>query len=613
MWKHFKRYIPVALLASFFMLGDAGADLLQPLLLEKIVDGGILGNQGAGNLSYVITIGGLMALVAIMGGVAGSLCNLCTQIASQKTGNLIRQECFQKIMGLPIAQVDELGAATLITRLTNDISQIQGLLSMFMRMMVRMSLFVVGSISLLFSLDPRFGIVALIACPIMALIVAACLRMSNPLFERLQTRIDIINAIMQEDIDGFKTIKAFVREAHEKQRFGKANDDLAKTQLSTLLIFALMSPSVSAVAYIAIACMLAVGNHDVMAGSIEPGAVMAALSYALLLLQGTMMIVLLSQGISRGLVSWKRVRELLELEPSQIDGTATEGVNTNGATAAANAAAATASAAATANATAAAASTNPPAAIEFKDVFFSYPTSRRPVLKDINLTIHAGETVAIMGATGCGKTALASLIPRFHDANEGTVLVDGLDVRSWKGEALRAKVAFAFQKAELFNASVHENIAWGAPDASREDVEQAARIAQADEFIQKMERTYDETISERGANLSGGQRQRIALSRIALSPAGIIVLDDATSALDIKTEANFHAALAQAKPEATIVIVAQRIATALLADRIVVMERGRIVGTGTHEQLIENCPIYQDIYHSQIDAQVETEGVTNLG
>lgn len=579
MWKYLKHYLPFAMLTVFFMLGDAGADLIQPMLMASIVDDGILAG-GEEGFNKVLLIGGAMALVALGGGFAGSMCNLFAQLCTQKTGNLIRQACFERVMSLSFSQLDRLGTGTLITRLTNDISQVQALLAMFMRMMVRMLLFVIGSTTLLFSLDTRFGFIALVACPTMALIITFCMRKANPLFNKLQTRIDAINAIMQEDISGLRTIKAYVHEAFEKRRFGRANEELIKTQLSTLLIFAFMNPTVSSVAYIAIAGILAAGNYDVAAGNTTPGDVMAAISYAMLLLQGTTMIVLLSQNISRGLVSWKRVKHLLSLEPEQVNGTATDGKPEG-------------------------------PAVELRNVTFSYPEAAHPALQNVSLSVARGETVAIMGATGCGKTSLVSLIPRFYDASEGSVLVEGVDVCEWDATALRKRVAFALQKSELFSTSVHDNIAWGRPAAERELVEQAARIAQAHEFISELDEGYDEHVAERGMSLSGGQRQRIALARVALSTADIVILDDATSALDLRTEASLHEALSQAKPNATKIIVAQRIATALLADRIVMMDAGRIVDSGTHDELLARCDLYRTVYDSQLGEEAG-EGDSNL-
>ena len=567
MWKYLKPYLPFAALTVFFMLGDAGADLIQPMLMASIVDEGILSAEGG--LERVLKIGGGMTLVAVGGGVAGSLCNLFAQLATQKTGNRIRQACFERVMSLSFAQVERLGTGTIITRLTNDISQIQALLAMFMRMMVRMLLFVVGSITLLFALDPRFGYIALIACPLMAGIIALCMRKANPLFTKLQTRIDIINAIMQEDIAGLRTIKAYVRESFEKLRFGHANDELVRTQLSTLIIFAFMNPLVSSVAYITIACMLAAGHHDVTIGATTPGNVMAALSYALLLLQGTTMIVLLSQNISRGLVSWRRIKELLAIEPDQVSGTLTHGCE------------------------------DAPAVV-LRNVTFSYPDAAHPALQNLSLEVNRGETVAIMGATGCGKTTLVSLIPRFYDVSEGEVLVEGVEVRKWDSTALRGRVAFALQKSELFSVNVHDNIAWSQPEAKRDQVEEAARTAQAFDFVSDLEFGFDTQVAERGMSLSGGQRQRIALARMVLSEADIIILDDATSALDLHTEAQLHEALNAAKPTATKIIVAQRIATALLADRIVMMEAGSIVDEGTHVELLERCELYRTVYDSQL-------------
>ncbi|WP_298034185.1 ABC transporter ATP-binding protein [uncultured Dysosmobacter sp.] len=374
---------------------------------------------------------------------------------------------------------------------------------------------------------------------------------------------------MQEDISGIRIIKACVREAYEKARFGKANDALVRTQLRVLVIFAFMNPAVNALMYGVVAVILYTGFFQAASGSVTPGDVMAAVTYTTQLLNGVLMLVMLFQNISRGLASWKRVKELLNSTPELADGSFDGDTKRRG-------------------------------EIEFRDVSFTYPGAARPVLEHIDLTIRQGETVAVMGATGCGKTTLANLIPRFYDVTEGAVLVDGVDVREYRQRALREKVAIALQKAELFTVPIGENIAWGKPGASAEEIASAAEAAQADGFIRSTPEGYDTVVAERGMSLSGGQKQRLSIARAVLKRAEILILDDATSALDLKTEADLYRALEEKHPGTTKIIVAQRIASVRRADRIVVLENGRLAAVGTHEELLAGCKVYQDIYHSQM-------------
>lgn len=382
---------------------------------------------------------------------------------------------------------------------------------------------------------------------------------------------------MQEDVSGIRIVKACVRELYEKVRFGKANGELVKTQLRVLVIFAFMNPTVNALMYVVVAVILLVGSSGVSAGSATPGTVMAAITYTTQLLNGILMLVMLFQNISRGYVSWKRVKEVLnsrpELENGHFDG-----------------------------------KTDLHGQVEFRHVSFAYPGSSQIVLKDINLTVHPGETVAIMGATGCGKSSLVHLIPRFYDATDGAVLVDGVDVRQYDQKALRGKIAIALQKSELFSVPIEENIAWGLPDASGEAIRKAAQTAQADAFIQATPDGYDTMVAERGMSLSGGQKQRISISRAVVKNAEILIFDDSTSALDLKTEADLYAALQKNHPDSTKIIIAQRIASVRRADRIVVLEDGRMAACGTHEELMACCRTYRDICDSQMGEDGERDG-----
>ena len=571
MWTYIKRYLTFAVLAALFMVGEVSMDLVQPGLMSRIVDEGVLGLKagGAGDLELIWTLGLQMIALVVFGGLCGSLNNAFTHISSQNIGNEMRKDTFRRIMSFSFPQLDRFGAGSLVTRVTNDITQIQTFVSLFIRGLIRTSMLTFGSMYCIFRLNRQFGLIVLCAFPFVVGVIVLCLWKANPLFSKLQEQLDAINAVMQEDVSGIRIIKACVREVYEKARFGKANDVLIATQLRVLVIFAFMNPAVNAFMYGVVAVLLYMGSAQVFAGSATPGDVMAAVTYTTQMLNGVLMLVMLFQNISRGLASWKRIKELLDSEPELKDGSFDGGSGRQG-------------------------------EIEFRDVSFAYPGAARPVLEHIDLTVRQGETVAVMGATGCGKTTLVNLIPRFYDVTKGTVLVDGVDVREYRQQALREKVSITLQKAELFTVPIMKNIAWGRPAAPMEAIVSAAETAQADEFIRATPDGYHTVVAERGMSLSGGQRQRLSIARAVVKSAEILIFDDSTSALDLKTEANLYHSLQKSRPDATKIIVAQRIASVRQADRIVVLENGRISAVGPHEELLANCKVYQDIYYSQL-------------
>ena len=558
-------------------------DLIQPGIMSRIVDDGVLGVHSGGtpDLHLVWMLGLQMIGLVLFGGLCGSLNNVFVHISSQNIGNEMRKDCFRRIMKFSFPQLDQFGTGSLVTRVTNDITQVQNFVSTFVRGLIRTSMLTFGSMYFMFRLNMRFGLIVLCAFPFLVSVIAVCLLKAGPLFSRLQTQLDAINAIMQEDVSGIRIIKACVREIYEKMRFGKANEELIKTQLKTLVIFAFMNPLANALMYMVVAVILLAGSYEVGIGRTTPGIIMAALTYTTQLLNGILMLVMLFQNISRGFTSWKRVKEILDSEPDLKDGVFDGKMEEKY-------------------------STEIQGEIEFRDVSFAYPGSSQNVLSHINLKICKGETVAIMGATGCGKTSLVSLIPRFYDVSTGTVFVDGVDVREYRQEALRDKIAVAMQKSELFSMTIGENIAWGLPGTNAASLKAAAAIAQADDFISSTPDGYRTVVAERGMSLSGGQKQRISIARAVLKPAEIFIFDDSTSALDLKTEANLYQALKASHPDSTKIIIAQRIASVRTADRIVVLENGGILACGTHEELLESCQIYQDIYHSQIGEEVES-------
>ncbi len=576
MWNYIRKYFHFAILAALFMVGEVLMDLLQPEIMSRIVDDGVLGlnSGGAANPRLILTLGLQMILLVLFGGLCGSLNNVFVHKSGQNIGNEMRKDCFQNIMRFSFEQVDAYGTGSLVTRVTNDITQVQLFISQFVRGMIRTSMLTFGSIYFMFRQNPRFGLIVLCAFPLIAGCMAVCLYRANPLFTKLQSQLDHINAILQEDVSGIRMIKACVRERHEKARFDKANGDLVGTQLQVLTLFSFLNPAMNALMYIVVVAILLVGNVEVRSGAASAGSIMAAITYTTQLLNGILMLVMLFQNISRGYASWVRVRQILQSEPQLADGDFAGKTGVRG-------------------------------KIEWKDVSFAYPGSEQPVLRHIDLTIWPGETVAVLGVTGCGKSSLVHLIPRFYDVTAGAVLVDGVDVREYSQKALRDKIAIAMQKSELFSQSISDNIVWGRPGADGGAIVSAAQIAQADGFIRDTADGYDTMVAERGMSLSGGQKQRISICRAVLKQAEILIFDDATSALDLKTEAELYAALHRAAPDCTKLIIAQRIASVRQADRIVVLDNGTISACGTHEELLQSCGVYREIYDSQMAEEAQ--------
>lgn len=572
MLKYLKKYWFFALLAPAFMIGEVSMDLLQPELMSRIIDDGVLGlnNGGVGNLNTVITIGLKMIGFVALGGICGIMSGVFANLCAQQFGNDVRKAVFKRIMEFSFEQTDKFSTGSLITRVTNDITQLQNFVMQCLRGFVRTSMLFIGGIACMVSLNMEFGIIIACALPFVAVCVVYFIAKANPKFTVLQKKLDKVNNVMQENVSGARVVKAYVKEDYETERFEKANNELVSTQLDVLLLLSYMTPIMNIILNLSVVAVIKVGGIQVSAGSATPGNVMAAITYCSQVLNAVMRMTMIFQTASRGIASKKRVMEIINCDPAIKSGTYNKETAVKG-------------------------------KVEFKNVSFAYPgMDNENVIENFNLVINPGETIGILGATGCGKSSLVNLIPRFYDVTKGEVFIDDVNVKDYDLQVLRDKVSIALQKPEIFSTTIAENIAWGDDSADIEKIRQAADIAQATEFIDNRTDGMDTQVSQGGHSLSGGQKQRVAISRAVLKNSEILIFDDATSALDLKTEADLYSELSVKKYDVTRIIIAQRIASVKNADRIVVMDNGRLADVGSHSELIKTSEIYKDIYESQL-------------
>lgn len=573
---YLKKYWYFAVLSPLFMILEVSMDLVQPSLMSKIVDDGIT----QGNISLIVELGIQMLIFTVIGCCGGVLSGVFGNLAAQNFSNDLRKDAFSKVMKMSFQQTDKFTIGSLVTRLTNDITACQDFVGMALRMMVRTLMQFVGGIVMVLSINATFGYILLFTLPIQIVVIILVLRKGAPLFSVVQGKLDRVNSVVQENVSGARVVKAYTREDYEYARFCRANDDLVSTNLRVQKLMALLVPILSILMNASVIAVIYIGGEPVRnaAADAQVGSIMAAITYITQILMSMMMIGMMFQQVTRAAASAARIREVLEADPVIADGDFTGSAPENG-------------------------------TVEFRNVSFRYPgVQSGNVLNDVNFRVNKGETVAILGATGCGKTSLVSLIPRFYDATDGDVFVDGVNVRDYKLDDLRRKIGFVLQKSELFSETIEQNIRWGDPEATDEEVKRAAEIAQADEFISGFTDGYKDMITEKGSSLSGGQKQRMSIARAIVKNPEILIFDDSMSALDLATDAKLQKTLREQLKGTTVIMIAQRVASVMRADKIAVIDNGTIVAFDNHENLLKNCDVYRDIYNSQMREGAEQVG-----
>ena len=546
-------------------LAQSLANLYLPRLMADIVDHGIV----PGDTRRILEIGGLMLLVAVLGtacAVAGSF--FASKVATG-FGRVVRQSVFDRVAHFSVHQFDRFSTASLITRTTNDTTQVQQVLIMLLSMAITAPMMAIGGVVLSLSQDARLAQVLIAVIPILSLVLFLVMRAAVPLFQQMQVKIDRLNLVLDEGLTGVRVIRAFDRGAHESQRFALANRDVTGTAISVNRLVALLMPAMFLTMNLTSVSIVWLGAVRIDSGEMQVGAMMASLQYAIQILFAVFMVTAVFVMLPRAAASAERINEVLDVIPDVNDPAQPRSA---GAT---------------------------KGHVEFQDVTFQYPGAEEPALARVSFTAQPGEVTAIIGGTGSGKSTLAGLIPRFYDVNTGRVLVDGVDVRDLSQQDLRATIGYVPQKTTLFSGTIASNIRFGHDAATDDEVRTAAEVAQAAEFIDRMPNGYGSPVAQGGTNLSGGQKQRLAMARALVRRAEIYVFDDSFSALDFATDAALRAALRAETAKATVFIVSQRIGTVMSADRIVVLDEGRVAGMGTHAELMGTCDVYRQIAESQ--------------
>lgn len=567
LFRFLKPYWKWAALAPILMLLEVAMDLMQPTMVARIVDEGV----ARLDLPLVIQTGLLMFGLALIGAVGGLGCGLTAEIAAQGFGADLREELFRKVQSFSFANLDQFETGQLITRLTNDVTQVQEAIVMMLRIMVRAPLLLIGSLLMAILTSPQLAFLPLALLPVELAAVVWIVRRATPLFTRLQQRLDDLNGVMQENLAGARVVKAFARARHEEERFGGANQRLTDQAIHAARTVAIMPSFMMLTMNLGVIGVLWFGGIKVIEGSMQIGQIIAFVNYLTITLFSLVMVSQLLIQLARAEASARRIQEVLDTSPKVQD--RPDAIK----------------------------EFSPQGRVAFENVSFCYDGQGCDmVLRNVTFSAEPGQTVALLGTTGAGKSSLVNLIPRFYDVTSGRVTVDGVDVRDVDQEVLRRNIGIALQETVLFSGTIRDNIRYGRPDASEEEVIAAAKAAQAHDFITAMPEGYDTQVGQRGVNLSGGQKQRIAIARALLLRPAVLILDDSTSAVDVETEARIQDALEELMHQRTSIIIAQRISTVLSADQILVLDDGQVAAQGTHYELMNSSPIYREIYQSQL-------------
>lgn len=569
--KQFKREV---LIGPVFKLTEAVFELIVPLVMAQIIDVGIAN----GDRGYVLRMGGVMVLLGLVGLGCALICQYCAARASQGFGTVLRSEMFRHINTLSHGEIDQIGTPSLITRITNDVNQLQLAVAMLIRLVVRAPFLVIGATVMALLLDWKLACIFFVAAPLMALVLYLVMSRSIPFYRIIQKKLDRISLITRENLSGVRVIRAFSRQEKEKERFAQASEDQMSTSIAVGRISALLNPLTSAIINLAIAAVIWFGGFRVDVGGMTQGEVIAFVNYLNQILLAMIVVANLVVIFTKAAASATRVDEVLQLHPSIVNRVSRPAQEVEGSP-----------------------------EIAFDAVSFAYPDAGAYSLSDISFTVARGQTLGIIGGTGCGKSTLVNLIPRFYEVSQGSLKVDGVDVRDYPMEQLRGKVGIVPQRAVLFSGTLRQNMQWRKQDATDEEIWQALETAQAASFVRKMPDGLDSVILQGGKNLSGGQKQRLTIARALVGEPEILILDDSASALDFATDAALRQAIAKFSAgrgnRMTTIIVSQRANTVRYADQIVVLDDGKAAGIGTHEQLLESCQTYREIYWSQNERQ----------
>lgn len=565
--KYLRPYWKSALLAPALMLIEVVTDLLQPTLMASIIDNGV----NRGDTAFIIRTGLIMIGIALLGFLGGFGCVAASSYAGLNMGTDLRSVTFGKVQQFSFGNLDKFKTSSLITRLTNDIVQVQTVVMMSLRMLVRAPMLCIGGIVMAVGINSGLAFIFIAAIPVITISIAFVIKKGFPLFTAVQQKLDRVNAVMRESLSGVRVIKAFVRSDFERSRFKTANEELTDVTVGASRLMVSIMPVMMLVMNLSVVAVIWFGGIKANSGDMQVGEIMAFINYMTMILFSLLMVAFVLMMFSRAKASADRINEVLETDVDVADrpGVSDRPVKSGG--------------------------------IEFWDVSFMYEgAGGDPVLKNVSFSVSPGETVAILGGTGSGKSSLVHLIARLYDVTGGSVLVDGRDVREFKLDTLRRGIGFVLQEAVLFSGTIRDNLRWGNKAASDEEIIEAAKAAEAHDFITGFKDGYETLLGQRGVNLSGGQKQRLSIARALVKRPPILILDDSTSAVDMGTESRIQLALKRLLKNTTSIVIAQRISTVLDADRILVLEEGQIAGQGSHEELLRTNEVYQEICRSQL-------------